>query len=145
MTYILFGEVRFGAHKYKRLEQVPTSYLQWMLKGLDGLEDDERRQVAAELFARDIKANARTANGERRHQRQEQQRRPFTQPSANLPAGITPDVILNIIAAGRQTLAKRLHPDAGGDVQAMKRVNVAADFLEQQARALAATGGRAAA
>jgi len=144
MPYILFGELRFGTHKYKRLETVPTSYLQWMLKGLDGIEDDERAQVEAELFARDIKANARTANGERRHQRQEHQRRPFTQPSANLPAGITPDVLLNLIAAGRQTLAKRLHPDAGGDLEQMKRVNVAADFLEQQARALYAAGGRTA-
>ena len=136
MTCILFGELRFGTHKYKRLEDVPTSYLQWMLKGLDSLEHDERGQVEAELFARDIKAKSRTANGQRRHQQQEQQRRPFTPPSANLPAGITPDVILRIISAGRQALAKRLHPDVGGDLEQFKRVNVAADYLEQQTRAL---------
>lgn len=141
--YILFGELRFGAHKYKHISDVPTSYLQWMLKGLDSLEDDERGQVEAEIFARDIKAKSRTANGERRRQQQEQHRT-FTQPGANLPAGITPDVLLSLIAAGRQTLAKRLHPDAGGDLEQMKRVNVAADFLEQQARALYAAGGRAA-
>ena len=137
--HILFGELRFGAHKYKHLSDVPTSYLRWMLKGLDSLEDDERRQVEAELNDREIKASFRAGSHRRQQRSQEQRTWPPSQ-GANLPKGVTPDVILRIISAGRQTLAKRLHPDAGGDVEAMKRVNVAADFLEQQARALAATG-----
>jgi len=132
-------ELRFGQYRGKSVEDVPVSYLVWVLQSIEDLEPEERRVLQAEVLDREAQANRR------QQRRQEQQRRPFTPPSANLPAGITPDVILNIIAAGRQTLAKRLHPDAGGDVEAMKRVNVAADFLEQQARALAATGGRAAA
>lgn len=132
-------ELRFGQYRGKRIEDVPVSYLTWTLQSIEDLEPEERRVLQAEVLDREARAN-------RRHQRrQDQQRRSFTQPSANLPAGITPDVLLSLIAAGRQTLAKRLHPDAGGDVEAMKRVNIAADFLEQQARALAATGGRAAA
>jgi hypothetical protein len=42
------------------------------------------------------------------------------------------------VRAARRRLAKHLHPDAGGDDAAMRRVNAAADVL---LRALAAPGG----
>lgn len=125
-------ELRFGQYRGRRIEDVPVSYLTWTLQSIEDLEPDERRCLQAEVLDRELKASFRS--GSRRHQF------PPRTPSQNasLPAGITPDVLLSLIAAGRQILAKRLHPDAGGDLEQMKRVNIAADFLMQQARALTA-------
>jgi hypothetical protein len=131
-------ELCFGQYRGKRVEDVPVSYLLWTLRSVEDLDLEERPILQAEVLDREARAN-------RRHQRRQYQAPPRT-PAQDvpLPAGITPDVILNIISAGRQTLAKRFHPDTGGDLEQMKRVNVAADYLEQQARALCAAGGRAA-
>lgn len=38
-------------------------------------------------------------------------------------------LIAEIVAAGRQALAKRHHPDVGGDPQKMRDINAAADAL----------------
>ena len=139
MTYIDLSSRRllFGAHEGERLRDVPTSYLTWMAREIEALAPDERRLVEAECLERGENCRSRY--------RRDYSAPPSRPAVAKLPAGVTSTLLLDIISAGRQTLAKRLHPDAGGDVEAMKRVNVGADILEQQARALAATGGRAAA
>lgn len=119
----------FGTHKGKRLKDVPTGYLQWMLKALDEMTASERSAVRAEFLQREAQTKHRHAP-------------PPPPPGVKLPAGVTPDLILQIVQTGRQQLAKRLHPDVGGDTEVMKRVNQAADFLEQQTRALMSGGTR---
>jgi len=109
---------------------VPTTYLTWMVRTIEALSVHERRIVEAERLERGESCRARSSR------RDHSTRSPYSPPLRKLPAGITPDVILRIISAGRQTLAKRLHPDVGGDLETFKQVNVAADFLTQQARAL---------
>jgi hypothetical protein len=37
---------------------------------------------------------------------------------------------LEIVKAGRRSLAMKHHPDHGGDPMMMKTINMAADFLE---------------
>ena len=124
----------FGTHDGVRVEDVPTSYLTWMARTIDGLSADERRIIEAECLQRG--ENCRSRYSRRDHST------PKSPTMASLPSGVTPTLLLDVIAAGRQTLARRLHPDAGGDTERMKAVNVAADLLEQQARQFAAiTGG----
>jgi hypothetical protein len=41
-----------------------------------------------------------------------------------------------LFAAGYRTLARTMHPDAGGDVAAMQRLNAFADSIRTQLRAL---------
>lgn len=48
---------------------------------------------------------------------------------------LTPGAPIGLIQAARRYYAKALHPDLGaGDLEAMKRVNVAADVAEKYAR-----------
>ncbi len=130
---VYFRELTFGSHKGKRLSAVDTSYLRWMLSKLDAMTGAERAAVTIELMSREEQSR-------NRHGYSGYTPPPSTPPPAKLPAGVTPDVVLQIISAGRQQLAKRMHPDAGGDTRKMQIVNMAADYLEATARALAAGG-----
>jgi len=121
----------FGAHEGKRLRDLPTTYISWALRTIDGFAPDERRALEAEYLNR----------GDRPHRSYSSSANHFTT-AGKLPADITGDLLLQIVAAGRQSLARRLHPDTGGgDLELMKRVNVGADYLEAQARALVTTAG----
>jgi hypothetical protein len=115
--------ITFGKYDGVHLQSpvIRNSYLRWMLRDVD-LTDEERSSVTAELRRR-----------EPARERQERSNKTDS-PSARIPAGVTCDVVTKLISAGRQTLAKRLHPDVGGDTEQMKRYNIAADWLEQQAR-----------
>lgn len=44
-----------------------------------------------------------------------------------------PEVVDEIVGAGLRTLARRHHPDVGGDVEHMQALNHAADWLRAQA------------
>ncbi len=124
----------FGQHAGKRLCDTDTGYLRWMLRTIGGLSAGERCAVEAEFL------NRAAAHGYGHHGRAYSS--PNHPATAKLPAGVEPSTLVEIIAAGRQTLARRYHPDlAKGDAAKMVAVNTAADFLEQQARALVVSGG----
>ncbi len=128
---LYFRSLIFGKHDGEHLSAVPVGYLKWMLKELD-LESYEREAVTKELKRRG--AFGSNPDDSKRNS-------PPPPPRKKVPAGVTPEIILQIVVAGRRALAARLHPDVGGDLEAMKRVNLTADFLEQQARQ--ETGGAA--
>lgn len=111
----------FGKWKGHRLEDVPGSYLEWVL-GV--AKTKSLRQAIEEELDR------REAGHERRRQQQAppppppRGRSPLAEPTIAAAA-------LDIVNAGyRQTALKR-HPDHGGDVEAMKAVNLAADALRR--------------
>ena len=51
-------------------------------------------------------------------------------------SGPDPATVEDVIAAGQRALARRHHPDAGGDHEAMLKVRAAADWLFAQASQL---------
>jgi uncharacterized protein (DUF3820 family) len=59
---------------------------------------------------------------------------PSVIPSPKLPAGVGLSEILAVVSAGRQAMAKRLHPDVGGSHEQMQLANQAADWLESFVR-----------
>jgi hypothetical protein len=145
--YITYdGELRFGEHKYKRLGDIPTGYLRWMLSGMDNLDNHERDQVRSELRTRDYaeqhaRERARySSSGYSSSSGGSGGNNGGTGNNYNtaprLPANITPDDLLKVISAGRRGLALIHHPDRGGSPDAMLKANVAADWLEQVIRAL---------
>jgi len=127
----------FGKHRGERIGNVATPYLQWMVKSLD-LSGDEVRIVIAEISRRERCRQRTRSHYERTYNAPLQ--------PGKLPAGVTPDLLLEVFSLARKTAARLYHPDLhGGDWQKMKLLNTACDYLEQQTRALAATGGRASA
>jgi hypothetical protein len=127
------GELTFGKHDgcFISDPDVPTHYLEWMRKTIHVLTPEERFQLDRELARRALSGHSRAGNQSRTGSRSSN----FA--TAKLPSGVTPDAILELISAGRQALAKRFHPDVGGDTEKMKTVNQAADFLERQVELIA--------
>ena len=102
----------FGKHRGMALTLIPEDYLEWLTR-LPDLPLWLHRAVECELEARS------TA----RHQRQ-------TPPRATV-RGVCPDPALasDIVSNGLRQLARRHHPDAGGDHETMVRLNNCADWL----------------
>ncbi len=105
----------FGKHKGWPLDALPTNYLDWLL-GLGTLREPLASGIRQERARRDSGAASHT-------------------PPRQLDAAIAQE----LVTAGYRVLAQRHHPDAGGEVEMMKRVNVTAEALR---RMLAVSGAR---
>ena len=101
----------FGKYRGLPLSALPADYLHWLL-GLEDLREPFRSAIQAEAARR--------------------------QPARVHRPSLDPTIALALIDAGLRQLAKRHHPDAGGDVRIMQRVNEAADVLRATVRGLAA-------
>ena len=92
----------FGKHVGKPLEDVPSSYLAWLLRTCD-LDDDLRRAVRNEMFVRE--------HGRRPPQQADDQDTPRRYPPpANLP---------EIVNRWYREQAMLHHPDRGGRHEVM--------------------------
>jgi hypothetical protein len=108
----------FGKWKNQPLSDIPSGYFEWCLENVR-LEDYGRwlrRAILAELDRREVEANEARCTGARTS----------TAGESNLPALLSP-----LIAQWYRALARRWHPDAGGDTLAMQVVNDAHDRLRQ--------------
>jgi hypothetical protein len=105
----------FGMFKGRRLAEVPIEYLRW-LAGRPDLWTYLRTAVEAEIRRRRIEP-------------------PSDWPPSSCPVASS-RLALDIIDAGRRSLARTLHPDVGGDHELMAAVNDAADRLRTLARSL---------
>jgi hypothetical protein len=78
----------------------------------------------------------RVANRARPRRKRIKQPKPgFKQPKPPDPRTLFRTTALDLVAAGRRSLAARVHPDVpGGSGEAMTRVNQVADWLEGLAR-----------
>jgi len=104
----------FGKYSGLRLDQVPTPYLLW-LNSLDDLREPLLSAVAEELDCRELDSDQSEVEA------------------------VPPEVLMvaeSIIKVGLRHLALKNHPDAGGDPEAMKQINLAAQFLRSQLRGL---------
>lgn len=98
----------FGRYKGYLLTELPDDYLSWLVYGIP-LREPLFSAVHAEW-------------GRRGEQEATSYRK-------GVPKFIDPDVVAEIIDAGKRTLALRHHPDIGGDLTAMQEINVCSDWL----------------
>jgi hypothetical protein len=106
----------FGRYRGRRICHLPDDYLTWLIENIDlrqpllgHIERELKHREEAEVHAHD-------------------RRRRTT---------CDPEAAEELIGAGLHVLARRYHPDAGGDHQRMVAINNAADWLRLQARGLA--------
>ena len=100
--------IPFGRYRGQLLEALPEYYIDWLLT------IDLREPLRAAVHA-------------------EHERRIFSQETRSI---VNPAIIDELVGAGVRTLAKKYHPDCGGDHQRMIAINAAAEWVKQQARAI---------
>jgi hypothetical protein len=107
--------MNFGKHKGQRLQDVPTSYLAWVLRECTNLEGWLRAAIGTELGTRD-EAPQRTSRR-----------------AAKPTRGEYPPPVdwAGILRKWHHGLALDYHPDRGGHPEAMKAINEAHDRLKR--------------
>jgi Putative quorum-sensing-regulated virulence factor len=105
----------FGRFKHRPINTLPDDYLDW-LANLPDLREPLLSEVMREV--------------ERRAYQQEHSASPSSCPS--------PELASEIVTAGFKTLAKKLHPDAGGNHEQMLALNNAVEWLRSRVRGLSA-------
>ena len=98
----------FGKYKHWLLADIPSDYLRWISMNID-LREPLKTAVKSEL-----------------HCRQRGRSRPSP------PASDLTNVAREIIDSGYKKLAISRHPDHGGDVKAMQKLNEARQWLVSQ-------------
>ncbi len=111
----------FGKHRGTAISELADEYLLWLTS------IELRRPWLRDAVEEEIER--RRLDEERR---EEERRETFDR--LNAPQ---PEVADAIVGAGLRSLARRHHPDVGGDGRRMSELNNAADWLRQQVRALA--------
>ena len=99
----------WGKYRGRDLSEVPAGYLWWCIESPDAHPDDELR----EAIERDLRDRLRST-----------------------PAGgwVCPDqeAAVAFVRTGLRTMAKKHHPDVGGDTIKMRRLNLVAEWLLTQ-------------
>jgi len=118
----------FGRHKGEPLDEIPDSYLRWLLHRAD-LREPLRSDVQDELRRRfQDEEDTHRAYKNQQYRQQSAPRRHTVPNVADVE---------DLITHGLRTLAKKFHPDlAGGDLARMQGLNHAADWLRARAREL---------
>ncbi len=112
----------FGKYREVPLDQVPESYLFWVLEQR-WVWDSTKAMVERELDDRQWQQRFQQAYEAGRKAREEQQA------AHREPRGVDGVVALEIVKRGYRSLALEAHPDKGGDPEEMKAVNAAATWL----------------
>jgi len=107
----------WGKHQGVDLADIETSYLVWVLEKCDNVRSSLRAAIEEEL-----------ANRFGRSRRRSEPPPPPPPP----PRRPCPDPTLaeEIVAMGFRALAKRHHPDVGGNTATMQRLSATADWLK---------------
>jgi hypothetical protein len=104
-------DMPFGRHGGSPVSDLPDAYLAWLLT--IELRGPLRAAVIAEAALRGLMLDTAPVGAPLR------------------------DVAEQLVTAGLHTLARKCHPDVGGDVRTMQDVTRAAAWLRQRARELA--------
>jgi hypothetical protein len=107
-----YTRMPWGKHEGKRLEDVPLSYLRWVLRECDNIPLDLRRAI------RDVVEEAEDSGTDARG--------PWQAQSAGPPINWQ-----GTIREWYRSLALDFHPDRGGSVEAMRAINEAHDRLRK--------------
>ena len=105
----------FGKYVDVELSDVPKSYLVWMANAMrsESLRDLARNEL-----------NCRAA-GSRNRRTADSQNRRTTDPRMD-------ELTREIVEAGYRTLAKKYHPDHGGDSEKMQKLNATIERLRNE-------------
>jgi hypothetical protein len=106
----------WGKHLGDPISEIESSYLCWVIDNADHLAPDLKTAITAELrsrFGSPPPPPPRSAVS------------PWRTPCPD------PTLASDIVAAGLRTLAKKHHPDTGGDTTTMQRLNAAAEWLRR--------------
>lgn len=125
-----YDTIPFGKYQDTLLEDIPTSYLQWVLRKeagswCEGLHDDVREEL--------LRRGVTPASSEKKPEPPPRSESPRPPPASPRARGVTRDGVGQVIAAGRRALAAKFHPDVNPDPEALERmqeVNTCADWLE---------------
>jgi hypothetical protein len=103
----------WGKHKGVPLDEIDAGYLNWIVEKATATSSGLRDDVLAELARR---------------------RRAEAPPPPSSWRKPCPDPVLagEIVTTGWRALAKKHHPDIGGDTGTMQRLNATADWLKTQ-------------
>jgi len=101
-------EIWFGKYRGWQLEKIPADYLSWLV---DNVERESIRMIAREELNRRLKTKYEAA-----------------QPKQKL--NVRDPLTWQILEAGYRALAKKFHPDAGGDLGMMQKLNSHWDKLK---------------
>jgi hypothetical protein len=104
--------MRFGRYRGRPLRELPDDYLSWL--GTLDLREPLRTDIDQELVRRAHDARSGDA-------------------VASVPASLR-DTTEALVTAGYRALARRAHPDAGGDDATMRDVNAAVEVLRRLVR-----------
>ncbi len=109
----------FGMYRGEPLDQIPTSYLRWLIDEADLRSERLRSAVEAEW-------QARSARHRHRHRQGADEAR---QHSA--PTGLSAEQLQAVVMRWYRTLCLRWHPDRAGSNEAMRAINDAKDLLDE--------------
>ncbi len=109
----------FGMYRGEPLDQIPISYLLWLLDEADLRSERLRSAVEAEL-------QARSARHRHRHRQGADEGRQHSE-----PPGPTAEQLQALVMRWYRTLCLRWHPDRGGTNEAMRGINDAKDLLDE--------------
>jgi hypothetical protein len=98
----------FGKHRGEAIDDIDSGYLCWCLENIDDLQPDLRAAMVAELSDRFRETPANSS---------------FSAPCPD------PDLAAALVASGLRALAKKHHPDVGGDTAVMQRLNAVVAWL----------------
>ncbi len=104
----------FGRYRGYPLAELPDEYLDWLFT----------------IHIREPLASALNREAARRAGESSGSNGAYTGPIHH-PAGVDPEIASELVTAGYRVLAQRYHPDVGGEVERMKRVNVTAEALRR--------------
>ena len=122
-------KVPFGKHKGRDLREVPDDYLAWMFD-----LTDLRPSLAAAVKAEFYRRFPQKAPGAGARQPNDSGRATYGRSTMVVPSELRP-VAEELITAGLKVLARKYHPDAGGNHEAMVRTNEVARLLRNLAGA----------
>ena len=105
----------WGRHCGQPLSELETSYLVWVLERAARPAEWLTTAIRAELAIRFKAASAPP---------------PPPPPRSMRHACPDPELAVDLVGAGLRSLAKRHHPDKGGDPDLMKKLNSTADWLK---------------
>jgi hypothetical protein len=94
-------EIWFGKYRGWEIEKIPSDYLSWLV---DNIERESIRTIAREELSRRLRTESKAS----------------AQPKK---LNVFDPLTRQILDAGYRALAKKFHPDAGGDVRLMQTLN----------------------
>jgi hypothetical protein len=106
----------FGKHQGVEISDLPGGYLRW-LADLDDLRDPLKTAVETE-----------------RSRREGRRSEDFSQHPEFRIGGGDRKIARQIVESGRRALAKTEHPDHGGELAVMQKVNTIADAMREALR-----------